>query len=165
MSEIPANHPHGPLRRKDREITDRATIDAITHEGKVLYLSLADDNIPFVVPVFYAYDGTSLYFHSARVGTKIRMLKKNNLVCFAISLDQGIVASETACDFEARHRTVIGTGRAFFLDNEAEKVAALDRIVARFTQQKFDYPRTNLAATAVVRIEIDSIKGKCHGLA
>lgn len=158
-------HPHGAMRRKDREITDRAAIDAVIDAGRVLYLALADDNIPFVVPVFYAYDHTGLYFHCARVGTKVRIMERNPAVCFAISLDHGIIESEAACDFEACHRTVIGSGRAVFVTDEAAKIAALDRIVARFTPQHFDYPKTNLAATAVVRIEIDSVKGKTHGLA
>ena len=157
-------HPHGAMRRKDREITDRMKIDAILDAGRVLYLALADDNIPFVVPVFYAYDHTGLYFHCARAGTKVRIMERNPVVSFAISLDHGIIESDAACDFEARHRTVIGFGRTVFVTDEAAKIAALDRIVARFTPQHFDYPKTNLAATTVVRIEIDSVKGKKHGL-
>ena len=164
MSEQKDVHPHGPLRRKDREITDRAALDAILYAGKVMYLALAEDNIPFVVPVFYAYDGTALYFHSARVGTKIRILKSNPTVCFAVSLDHGVIPAAAACDFEASHRTVIGLGKADFVEDPAAKAQALDRIVARFTAQKFDYPATNLAATVVGRIVIESIKGKSHGL-
>jgi len=158
-------HPHGAMRRKDREITDRAAIDDILTAGRVLYLALSDDNSPFVVPVFYAYDHTGLFFHCARAGTKVRIMQRNPAASFVVSLDHGVVASDAACDFEARHRTVIGFGRTVFVTDEAAKIAALDRIVARFTPQRFDYPTTNLAATMVVRIEIDSMKGKTHGLA
>ncbi len=157
--------PHGPMRRKDREIVDRAAIDAILEAGKVMYLALCDEDTPFLVPVFYAYAGNELYFHGSRVGSKMSILKRNPRVCFAVSLDHGVIESENACDFEARHRTVVGLGRAGVIEDEAAKIAALDRIVARFTEQAFDYPRTSLAATAVVRITIDSIKGKTHGLA
>jgi uncharacterized protein len=156
-------HPHGAMRRSDREITDRGEIDTILNSARVMYLALSDADVPFVVPVFYAYDGTALYLHSAKGGSKIRILKRNNRVCFAISLQQGIIESEEACDFEARHRTVIGLGRAHFIEDPAEKVAALDRIVARFTERTFAYPKTNLDATAVIRIDIESIKGKGHG--
>jgi hypothetical protein len=45
----------------------------------------------------------------------------------------------------------------------AEKVKALDLIVARFTDKKFPYPQGSLDNAAVVRIEIESIKGKKHG--
>ena len=156
--------PHGPLRRKDREITDHAAIDAILTAGKVLYLALCEEDTPFLVPVFYAYVGNELYFHGARVGTKMSILKRNPKVCFAVSLDHGVIASENACDFEAKHRTVVGLGRASIVDDEAEKVVALDRIVARFTDRKFDYPMTSLAAPGVVRSSIESVKGKSHGM-
>lgn len=157
-------HPHGPMRRKDREITDRAAVDAVLTAGRVMYLALADDNVPFAVPLFYVYDHNGLFFHSARVGTKMTILKRNPRVCFVVSLDQGVVESDAACDFEARHRTVVGFGRAGLVEEEAAKRAALARLVARFTQRAFDFPKASLAATAVVRIEIDSIKGKRHGL-
>ncbi len=147
------------------EVTDRAAIDAVLTAGKVLYLALCDEDTPFLVPVFYAFAGDVLYFHGARVGTKMSILKRNPKLCFAVSLDQGVVESENACDFEAAHRTVVGLGRASVVEDEAEKIAALDRSVARFTDRKFDYPKTSLAATAVVRIAIESIKGKRHGLA
>lgn len=162
-TNMPA-HPHGAMRRKEREITDRQEIDEIITLGKVLHLALCDNNIPFLVPVFYAYDGTSLYFHSAKAGTKIEIIKKNSNVCFEISIDNGIVESDMACDFEAKHRTVIGFGKASFIESEEEKILVLDRIVAQFTDKKFEYPKGNLHATAVIRIDIESIKGKKHGV-
>lgn len=151
------------MRRKDREITDRAEIDAILHAAKFMHLALADDNVPFLVPLFYAYDGRVLYFHSARSGTKIEILKRNNRVCFCVSLVEEVLDNEVACDFEVKHRTAIGTGRAAFVEDAEEKRRALDAIVARFTTKKFAYPAANFAVTTVVRIEIDSLKGKKHG--
>ncbi|MDR0733908.1 MAG: pyridoxamine 5'-phosphate oxidase family protein [Dysgonamonadaceae bacterium] len=159
-----AEHPHGIMRRKEREITDRREIDEIVYSARVMRLALADNNMPFLVPLFYAYDGTSLYFHSARAGTKIDILKRNNQVCFEISVDHGVVESDSACDFEARHRTVIGFGKAVFVEDEAERTAALTRIVKQFTDKTFEFPKANLHATAIVRIDIDLIKGKKHGV-
>jgi len=156
-------HPHGMMRRKDREITDRAEIDQIIRSAHLMRIALADGDMPFLVPVFYCYDGTSLYFHSAHAGTKIEILKRNNKVCFEISVDHGIIESGEPCDFEAKHRTVIGFGKAAFVKDEAEKIKALDQIVAHFTDKKFEYPKSNLSRTLVVRIDITSIKGKKHG--
>jgi len=162
MTSIPS-HQHAAMRRKDRELTDRAEIDAIINQANVLHLALAEEDQPFVVPVFYAYDGEFLYFHSAKAGRKIEMLKRNPKVCFCISIDHGIIESDEPCDFEAKHRTVIGFGTASFVEEEAEKIAALDRIVARFTATNFTYPKANLKATAVLRIRIENLTGKKHG--
>lgn len=156
-------HPHGAMRRKEREITDRAEIDTILTSTNVMHLALADHDVPFLVPVFYAYDGASIYFHSANAGTKIEIMKRNPKVCFEVSIDNGVIESDQACDFEARHRTVIGFGKASFIEEEAGKVQILDQIVARFTGKHFDYPKASLRATSVIRIEIESIKGKKHG--
>jgi nitroimidazol reductase NimA-like FMN-containing flavoprotein (pyridoxamine 5'-phosphate oxidase superfamily) len=152
------------MRRKEREITDHQEIEEILRKGKSMYLALSDNNLPFMVPVFYAYDGTHLYFHSAKAGTKIEIMKRNNQVCFAVSIDHGIVENDRACDFEAKHRTVIGFGKAVFVEDEEEKIGALTRIVAQFTDKKFEFPKANLNATMVVRIEIISMKGKKHGV-
>lgn len=156
-------HPHGAMRRKDREITSRQEIDEIIRASKIMHLALADNNIPFLVPVFYAYDGTALYFHSAQRGTKIEILKRNNNVCFEISQEHGIIEADIACDFEAKHKTVIGFGKATFIEANEEKIKVLNSIVAQFTEKKFEFPKANLHSAAVIRIDIESIKGKKHG--
>jgi uncharacterized protein len=153
------------MRRRDREITDRAQIDAILADTTIMHLALADGDCPFVVPVFFAYDGQALYFHSARAGTKIDILRRNPRVCFEISVEQGYIPAEIACDFEARHRTAIGFGHATFIEDEAGKIAALNRIVARFSPTPFVFPKNNVTHTAVVRIDIDTLHGKAHGFA
>ncbi|MDR2031954.1 MAG: pyridoxamine 5'-phosphate oxidase family protein [Azoarcus sp.] len=158
-------HPHGPMRRKQREITDRAEIDGIIGQANIMRIALVDGDVPFLVPVFYWYNGKALYFHSARSGTKIDILKRNAKVCFELGIEHGVIEDEMACDFEARHKTVIGIGKAVFVEDDKEKIAALDGIVARFTDRHFEYPRENLDRTAVIRIDIDSIKGKKYGFA
>ena len=153
---------HGAMRRKEREITERSEMEDILSSAKIMHLALAVNDVPFLVPLHFAFDGLAIYFHSARAGTKIELLKLNNLVCFEICDYRGVVESRLACDFEANHRTVIGLGRAYFVEDDTEKIRALDLIVARFTGEKFTYPKASLNSTLVVRIDIDSIKGKKH---
>ena len=163
MSELKEGHPHGKMRRKEREITDPLEIEAIIRSANLMHIALVDGDMPFLVPVFFGFDGVALYFHSSKVGTKIEIIKRNNNICFEISVDHGIIENDIACDFEAKHRTIIGIGKAVFVEDEIEKIKALDLIVAQFTVKKFDYPKSNLNHTAVIRIDIASIKGKKHG--
>jgi uncharacterized protein len=163
MPVVPEKHPHAAMRRKDREITDRSEIDSIIMSAHLMRIALVDGDMPFLVPVFYAYDGGALYFHSAKAGSKMDILQRNNNICFEISIDNGFIESDTACDFEAKHRTVIGTGKALLVEDRAEKIKALDLIVAHFSEEKFSYPQANFDSTAVIRIDIGSLKGKKHG--
>ncbi len=163
MSATSENHPHDIMRRKDREITSRTEINEIIASANLMRISLVDGDMPFLVPVFYAFDGSAIYFHSAQAGRKIDIMKRNSNICFEISIDQGFIESDEPCDFEAKHRTVIGFGKAVFVEDEAEKIKALDLIVAHFSRKKFEYPKENLNRTAVIRVDIESIKGKKHG--
>lgn len=151
------------MRRSQREITDRAEIDAVIRSARVMRIAMVDGDRPFLVPVFYGYDGRALYFHSALKGSKIEILRRNPAICFEIGVEHGVIEDEKACDFEARHRTVIGHGRAVFVADEAERVRALDLIVAKLTERRFEYPAANLAVTAVLRIDVELLKGKQHG--
>jgi uncharacterized protein len=165
MSERnPTEAGFGPLRRKERAIESREEIDNILRSTNLMHLALTDNDRPFVVPLFFGYDGRFLYFHSAKEGTKMRLLGHNPNVCFTVSTDLGIVEADEACDFEARHRTVIGFGKACIVEDTTEKLAALDRIVSGITKRAFEYPPTRLQQTAVVRIDIVSLSGKKYGL-
>lgn len=163
MLNLSLQHPHQAMRRDEREITDPAEIMAIIHASRVMYLALADHNQPFLVPVFFAWVDSSIYFHSAKAGSKVDILNKNSAVCFAVSVDQGVIESDIICNFEAQHRTVIGFAEATFVDDNDEKIKALDHIVARFTDKKFSYPQANLKSTLVIRLDGISMKGKKHG--
>ena len=162
---MPTSHPHAqrPMRRKAREITDPAVIEEILGHQSLMHLAMSLNNTPFLVPVYFAWNGKALYFHSAPAGSKIEILKQNPEVCFEISDVRGVITAPDACDFEARHQTVIGLGRAVFVDDVAEKVDALDRIVAHFSQEKFDYPEDKVAQTTIIRIDVHSMKCKQHG--
>lgn len=160
-----AAHPHAlrPMRRKAREIMDPVLIESVLQAEKLMHLAMSQNDMPFLVPVYFGWDGCALYFHSASAGSKISILQGNPEVCFEISSVAGFIEAEDACDFEAHHRTVIGFGRVVFIEDEAEKTRALDLIVARFTDKHFEYPKENLAKTFVLRIDVHSMKGKQHG--
>ncbi|SFU16469.1 hypothetical protein SAMN05192562_107151 [Kosakonia arachidis] len=163
MSQEILMHPHGEMRRDERALTDPQALDAILQAGRVMYIALASADMPFLLPVFYVWDGTALWFHSARAGSKIDIMRQNANICFAVSEYGGIIEDDLACNFEARHRTVIGVGKTYFVDDEAEKVTMLHCLMARFSDKRFHFPAANLKATQVIRIDITSMKGKQHG--
>jgi uncharacterized protein len=58
---------------------------------------------------------------------------------------------------------VIGLGKTYFVQDDAEKIAMLHQLMARFSPKSFTFPAANLTATQVIRIDITSMKGKQHG--
>lgn len=142
---------------------DKNTIESIIRQASVCRIALSDDAQPYVVPVCFGYEDNTLYFHSSRKGRKLDILRKNNAVCFEFDIDHEIVRSGGACEWSIKYRSVIGFGRAFFVEDLEEKKRALDIIVGQYSGRPCEYPEATLRNTAVVKVEIQSMTGKVSG--
>ena len=67
------------MRRKDKEIGERAMIDSVIERSKVCHLGMCDDGIPYIVPMCFGYEGNTIFLHCAKEGRKIEFLKSNRL--------------------------------------------------------------------------------------
>jgi uncharacterized protein len=152
-----------PIRRREREITDPAALEAVLHDAKVLQLALVDNGRPYVVPMYFGYADGKLYLHSAGQGRKIDLLAESPNVAFTVIAEQEVVAAEKACGFSARYRCVMGEGQARFVTDPAGKARALDTLMRKFTAGPLAYADKVLAQTAIIEIAITSMTGKQAG--
>ena len=113
------------MRRKDREIEDIIEIESIINGSPVCRIALSENGLSYIIPVCFGYSNKSLYFHSANTGKKIDLIKKNNNVCFEFDIYEGLITNGNPCDWDVRYRSVIGYGKAFFIDIAQEKINAL----------------------------------------
>jgi uncharacterized protein len=148
------------MRRKDKEITDRAEIEAILREAQVCRIALAENNQPYIVPVCFGYEPGALYIHSSPEGKKIAMIRANPRVCFELDFCDGIVKAERACSFGMRYRSVIGFGRASILTAPAEKKHGLACIMRQYKGGMQEFSDEDVKHVAVIRISIESMTGK-----
>ena len=151
------------MRRKEKEITDIKSIEKIIKKAKVCRLALSLNDTPYIVPVCFGYSAKTIYFHSAREGKKIDIIKKNNKVCFEFDINHELVESEKACKWGMKFRSVIGYGKASFLENIEEKQAAFDILMQNYTNKTFLFPEENLNNTLLIKIAIEQITGKESG--
>jgi nitroimidazol reductase NimA-like FMN-containing flavoprotein (pyridoxamine 5'-phosphate oxidase superfamily) len=152
------------MRRKDRRINDISELHEIIKKAGVCRLGLAVNNTPYVVPVNFGYDAEEncLYFHCAKEGRKLDMIKQNNTVCFEMDVDMRISdAGNTACNWSASYRSVIGYGEAFILENSDEKKKALDVIMRHYSSAaSFEYSPTSVERVGIVKIAVTGMTGK-----
>jgi len=148
------------MRRKDKEITDRAEIDAILHRAPFCRLGLVDWNVPYVVPLNFGYDGKCLYIHSAPEGRKIEIIRKNNYVCFQADIDVKLVDTDSAHACSTKYESVIGYGRASIITDDASKKSALDILMRKYSDLQHEYPQNLLDGMVIIKIEIESMTGK-----
>jgi nitroimidazol reductase NimA-like FMN-containing flavoprotein (pyridoxamine 5'-phosphate oxidase superfamily) len=58
-------------------------IEELLHRNIVGHLGCHDNELTYVVPISYAYDGKYIYCHT-REGMKMQMMRKNPRICFQI---------------------------------------------------------------------------------
>lgn len=152
------------MRRDDKEIKDLKQIQSVIDKSIVCRLGMTDGNQPYIVPLCFGYRDNCLYFHCAKEGKKIDMLKANNNVCFEFDIDQQVVSSDKACKFGMKYRSVIGFGKASFISDINEKQRALDIITHQYSNKDYDYTDEIVRNLLVIKVEIDSITGKQSGV-
>jgi len=151
------------VRRKDKEITDESVIRSIIQRASVCRLAMVDGNRPYVVPLCFGYHDNVLYFHGSLKGRKIEIMQKNPNVCFEMDLVEGPVDSERPCDWSMKYQSVVGFGKAVFIEDTDEKRKALGIIMANYSSKLYRFPENMLKATSVIRVEIEGMTGKQSG--
>ena len=152
------------MRRADKEIKDRKKIDAILAKAICCRIALVDGDCPYIVPVNFAVSNDHLYFHSAKEGRKIDILRKNNSVCFEMDIEGEIVKGQIACSWGMKYVSVIGFGQAFFIEDNAGKKKALDILMEKYAGKSgFSYANEELDKIIIIDVKIDTVSGKQSG--
>ena len=154
-----------PLRRAATEITDPGAIEKIFRDAKLLFLALADEPAPYVLPVCFGFEEGTLYVHSAKEGTKIDLIHAHPSVGFSASTDMSVIPGRAACGFSCSAYSVAGTGTARILEEDEERVRGLDAIMRHYSDspEKPSYVQGSLSRTCVIAVRIDSLCGKRIG--
>ena len=154
------------LRRKEKEIRNKDEIEAMLRNGEVCRIGLCDGNIPYVIPINYAYHDGCLYFHSASEGKKIDIIRKNNIVCFELDIMHQLVKTDVSCHWGVKYESVIGFGKAFFVEANDEKAKTLDLIMRHYDKENsgqeksYEYNEAMVKRVTIIKIEISEMTGK-----
>jgi nitroimidazol reductase NimA-like FMN-containing flavoprotein (pyridoxamine 5'-phosphate oxidase superfamily) len=152
------------MRRKEREIQGREAMEDILRRAVVCRLAMSVDDEPYIVPLNFGYRDRALYFHGAREGKKIEMLRKNSRVCFEVDVDHEMVGAESPCDRTFKYRSVIGFGRAELITEPEAKRNAFDIIMAHCgAAAPYPYKEKAFEKTCIVKVTIESMTGKQSG--
>lgn len=148
------------MRRKDREMGEEFALNVLKNcEYAFLSMNL-DDNTPYCIPISPVLEGKSIYFHSAKAGTKTDILNKRNNVCVTCVGKTNLVPEKFTTEYES----AIAFGKAYEITDDKSKIDALKLICEKFAKSNMenfnDAIERSLAITAIWRIDIESITGK-----
>jgi nitroimidazol reductase NimA-like FMN-containing flavoprotein (pyridoxamine 5'-phosphate oxidase superfamily) len=150
--------------RKVKEILDESLIQAILEEADIFRIAMRDGDETYIVPLNFGYDGHYLYFHSAKSGKKVDLLKENNRICFETDIRTELVKRELICNWGMKYLSVIGKGQVKFITENDEKKKALDIIINKYAKGAAqDFSESSMDKIEVFRVEILEITGKKSG--
>ncbi len=152
------------MRRPEREIKDKETIEAILGQAQVGRMATVNrKGYPVIKPLNYLYEDGKIYFHSSRKGEKIADIRRGGPVCFEV--DQPITyvpAKGPACKASYYYRSILIKGRAALVGARKKKLAIIEKLMAKY-QPEGDYEgiaEEILNRTAVVEISVEELTAK-----
>ena len=153
------------MRRKDRAIGDRESLAAIIEEADACRLAFAAGDTPYIVTMNFGYEWEGrlpvFYFHCAREGRKLEMMRANPRVCFELDAGHGLKKGPAPCDWGMSYSSLVGYGVLGELGGESERREGLDRVMRHYGWTgEGEYSPGVLAATKVLRLAVDEMSGK-----
>lgn len=151
------------IRRKEKEISDKNEMLAILENAGYITIAMCVDNEPYLVTLSHGYDRerNCIYFHCAREGKKIDILKEQNKVWGQALMDKGYV--QGSCD--QLYATTQFMGRVTFVENSDEKKHALEVMINALEddpQKALDTQLTekSIKGVQIGRVDIEYMSGK-----
>jgi uncharacterized protein len=152
------------LRRKpSRGSHDRATIEAIFDEALVSHLGFLDHGLPVVIPTLHVRVGSHVYLHGSAASRALRE-SKGAEVCLTATLVDGLVLARAVMHHSANYRSAILFGAGEWIDDEREKLTALEALVEKLVPGRWGDARIptakELRATALLRVPLEEASAK-----
>ena len=152
------------MTKRERQITDENQILRILDAGRVLYLGLAVNDEPYVVPMNYGYTMENgklvLYLHSAVRGRKLDMLQTNPKVFFAMDCDRVPFEGKVPCQYGMSYSSVMGQGIARIVEDVEEKKQAMSILMKTQTEKDFSFDDRLVSIVSVIRIDVSEYTAK-----
>ena len=153
------------IRRQDR-ILDETCARRLLAEGEYGVLSMqAEEGGGYGIPVSYVWDGArTIYIHCAPEGRKLRCLARCARTSFCVTGPTQVAPER----FTTGYESIVAECDAAVASDDAERMHALELLLAKYCPHDRPtgriYAAKSFARTAIVRLTIRSMSGKCKRL-
>ena len=151
------------MRRKDREVQSPDEIFDILNRCDTVRVAFRGEKDPYVVPVSFGAELVNgkviVYFHCAREGIKLELLKKDSRIC--LEGDIFIRTETTDHGITTRYESVIGFGECRIVEDEQEIKHGLKLLTEHYGYMDYSLDRCRaLEYLYVVKAVLSEITGK-----
>lgn len=151
------------MRRKDREVAELEKIEHIIQSCDCCRLGLADEEEVYIVPLNFVYlkEKKVFYFHGAKEGRKIDLIRKNGKASFELDTNHALKEGQEACSYSFLYQSVMGTGDIQIVEEETERKEAFSFFMEAYTgKREWAFPEKVLEKTAIIKLEVKKMSAK-----
>ena len=152
------------LRRMNKRAHyDEATIHPILDAQPMCTVGYVFNGKPVVTPTLQWREGNHIYWHGSAAS---RMLETSEAadVCVNVTLFDGMVMARSAFNHSCNYRSVMAFGKAYKVEDVAEKEERLRIFVEHLFPGRWDLLRTmtakELKATTILGLELNEVSAK-----
>lgn len=148
--------------RTIKDINDPKQQEEIIKKSKICHVSFVDGEKPYGLTFCFGYENNIIYLHTAIVGKKLEVLKKNNNVCVAFDTDHELFYRDehVACSWRMRYRSVIAYGKAEIVEDYNDKIKGLKIFMKNYSDRDFEFSKPSVDYVTIIKINIESITGR-----
>ena len=151
------------MRRKDREVQSLDEIFDILNRCDTVRVAFRGEEYPYIIPVSFGAelaDGkVTVYFHCAREGLKLELLKKDPHIC--LESDIFLKTETTDHGITTRYESVIGFGECRIVEDEQEIKHGLKLLTEHYGYMDYSLDRCRaMEYLYVVKAVLLGITGK-----
>lgn len=126
---------------------------------------MADNNMPYVLPMNFAWEDNTIILHSAQHGRMWETLKKNPKVCINWTLGEELAWQDehVGCSYRVKSKTVLVEGTVEFIDDYDEKERLMKATMAQYSTREFSFNAPAIKNVGIMKVHVDKITAKEFG--
>lgn len=152
------------VRGPKRASYDQEQIYRILDEKFLCHVAYTWNGKAMIIPTAYGRKGDRLYIHGSLKNRMMSCLSGAGEACISVTHLDGLVLARSAFHHSANYRSVNVYGKVSAVENEDEKMQALECILNHMVPGHWEHIRQpsdkELRATLVLEIAIDSASAK-----
>lgn len=137
---------------------DRETLNQVLDAHYLCQVGFVHEGCPHVIPTLYARDGDRVLIHGSSKSRMLAVMKSETDICLSVTLVDGLVVARSVFHHSINYRSAVLYGQAVAIEEEAEKLRALEILTDHFLPGRWAEARlpspTEMKATLVMALPI-----------
>ncbi len=150
------------MRRAEKEIKDRSQIESIIQAARVCRLGLVDGDEAYIVPMNFGYSDNCLWFHCAKEGRKMDLVRRTGKASFEIDIDEGLVLDRDAYKCSNNFKCVMGKGTIEVVSDPSERAKGVEALMKHYHPGDYVVTDRCMDKTVVLKLEVESLSCKVN---